>query len=182
MNVNKLTEKAREAVLAAQELAESLQHSQVEPEHLLVTLLEQEGGVVPEVVRRLGRDPRLLAAEARRAVQALPRLHAAAQVYVSSRLGQVLRTAEEEAKRLQDEYISTEHLLLGLCAVRDGAIARLLAGAGVDRERVLQVLTQVRGSQRVTSPTRRDLPGAGEVRPRPDRTGAPGQAGPGDRA
>jgi ATP-dependent Clp protease ATP-binding subunit ClpB len=153
MNVNKLTEKAREAVLAAQELAESLQHSQVEPEHLLVTLLEQEGGVVPEVVRRLGRDPRLLAQEARRAVQALPRLHAAAQVYVSSRLGQVLRTAEEEAKRLQDEYISTEHLLLGLCAVRDGAIARLLAGAGIDRERVLQVLTQVRGSQRVTSPT-----------------------------
>jgi ATP-dependent Clp protease ATP-binding subunit ClpB len=153
MNVNKLTEKAREAVLAAQELAEGMQHSQVEPEHLLVTLLEQEGGVVPEVVRRLGRDPRLLAQEARRAVQALPRLHAAAQVYVSSRLGQALRTAEEEAKRLQDEYISTEHLLLGLCAVRDGAIARLLAGAGIDRERVLQVLTQVRGSQRVTSPT-----------------------------
>jgi len=153
MNVNKLTEKAREAVLAAQELAESLQHSQVEPEHLLVTLLEQEGGVVPEVVRRLGRDPRLLAQEARRTVQGLPRLHAAAQVYVSSRLGQALRTAEEEAKRLQDEYISTEHLLLGLCAVRDGAIARLLAGAGIDRERVLQVLTQVRGSQRVTSPT-----------------------------
>ncbi|MER3419770.1 MAG: hypothetical protein C4290_04235, partial [Chloroflexota bacterium] len=74
MNVNKLTEKAREAVLAAQELAEGLQHSQVEPEHLLVTLLEQEGGVVPEIVRRLGRDPRLLAQEARRAVQSLPRL------------------------------------------------------------------------------------------------------------
>ncbi len=153
MNVNKLTEKAREAVLAAQELAEGLQHSQVEPEHLLVTLLEQEGGVVPEVVRRLGRDPRLLAQEARRAVQALPRLHAAAQVYVSPRLSQALRVAEDEAKRLQDEYISTEHLLLGLCAVRDGAVARLLAGAGIDRERVLQVLTQVRGSQRVTSPT-----------------------------
>jgi ATP-dependent Clp protease ATP-binding subunit ClpB len=153
MNVNKLTEKAREAVLAAQELAEGLQHSQVEPEHLLVTLLEQEGGVVPEVVRRLGRDPLLLAQEMRRAVQSLPRLHAAAQVYVSPRLSQALRVAEEEAKRLQDEYISTEHLLLGLCAVRDGAVARLLAGAGIDRERVLSVLTQVRGHQRVTSPT-----------------------------
>ncbi len=153
MNVNKLTEKAREAVLAAQELAEGMQHSQVEPEHLLHTLLEQEGGVVPEIVRRLGRDPRLLAQEVRRAVQTLPRLHAATQVYVSPRLSQALRAAEEEAKRLQDEYISTEHLLLGLCTVRDGAIARLLAGAGIDRERVLQVLTQVRGHQRVTSPT-----------------------------
>jgi len=152
MNANRLTEKAREAVLAAQELAEELRHSQVEPEHLLVTLLEQEGGVVPEIVRKLGQDPGRLAAQARQALQTFPTLQNMAQVYLSSRLAQVLRGADDEAKRLQDEYISTEHLLLALCELRDGAVARLLREAGIDRERILNALTQVRGAQRVTDP------------------------------
>jgi ATP-dependent Clp protease ATP-binding subunit ClpB len=150
MNPNRLTEKAREAVLAAQDLAEGQQHSQVEPEHLLVTLVEQAGGIVPEVIRRLGADPAQLARQAREALAALPRLHGPSQIYLSPRLSQVLRTADDEAKHLQDEYISTEHLLLALCGVRDGALARLLRAASIDRERVLQALSQVRGAQRVT--------------------------------
>jgi len=104
MNANKLTEKARDAVAAAQEIAESSQHSQVEPEHLLLALLEQQGGVVPEIARRLGQEPSKLAAEARAALHALPRLQSVAdQIYLSSRLAAVLRDAEAAAKQLQDD-------------------------------------------------------------------------------
>ncbi|MBI2760776.1 MAG: ATP-dependent chaperone ClpB [Chloroflexi bacterium] len=150
MDANKLTEKARAAVLAAQDLARERQHSQVEPEHLLVTLIEQDGGVVPEIVRQLGADPARLAREARATVEGLARLHGPSQVYISQRLSAVMRDAEQEAKQMQDEYISTEHLLLALCGLKDGAVARALRDAGIDRERVLQALTAVRGSQRVT--------------------------------
>jgi ATP-dependent Clp protease ATP-binding subunit ClpB len=153
MDANKLTEKARAAVLAAQDLAREHQHSQVEPEHVLVTLVEQDGGVVPEIVRQLGADPVRLAREARATVEGLARLHGPSQVYISQRLSAVMRDAEQEAKRLQDEYISTEHLLLALCALKDGSVARALREAGIDRERVLQALTSVRGSQRVTDQT-----------------------------
>ncbi len=150
MNANRLTEKAREAVVTAQELAESAQQSQVEPEHLLVALVEQAGGIVPEVLRRLGGSPERLAHEARAAVAALPRLQSAAQAYVSPRLSEVVRGADAEARAMQDEYISTEHLLLALCAVKDGGVARVAGQAGLSRERVLGALAQVRGAQRVT--------------------------------
>jgi ATP-dependent Clp protease ATP-binding subunit ClpB len=151
MNANKLTEKARDAVAAAQETAEASQHSQVEPEHLLLALLEQQGGVVPEIARRLGQEPSKLAAEARAALHALPRLQSVAdQIYLSSRLAAVLRDAEAAAKQLQDDYVSTEHLLLALCDQRDGAATRLLKNAGIDHERVLGALQQIRGNQRVT--------------------------------
>ena len=153
MNTNRLTEKARAAVLEAQDLAEGLRHAQVEPEHLLVTLLEQEGGVVPEVVRQLGSDPATLAREARADLGRQPTVSGATtQVYLSQRLSQVVRSADEEAKRLQDEYISTEHLLLALLALRDGGVAKLAQRASLTREAVLQALTSVRGSQRVTDP------------------------------
>jgi ATP-dependent Clp protease ATP-binding subunit ClpB len=150
MDANRLTEKAREAFLTAQELAETHQNSQVEPEHLLVALLEQEGGIVPAVVRQLNADPGALAREARAALGALPRLQSAAQPTMSQRLSQVLRAAADEAKRMQDEYISAEHLLLALSDLRDGRVAQVLARAGITREQVLQALTSVRGAQRVT--------------------------------
>jgi ATP-dependent Clp protease ATP-binding subunit ClpB len=150
MNANKLTEKARDAIVVAQEAAEAAQNSQVEPEHLLLALLEQEGGVVPEIVRRLGQQPSVLAQRVRAAIEGLPRLQSLAQVYLSPRLAQVTRDADAAAKQLQDEYVSTEHLLLALCDLRDGAAAKLLKEAGIDRERVLGALTQIRGNQRVT--------------------------------
>src|SRR5439155_12168887 len=118
MDPNRLTEKARAALVAAQELADAQQHSQVEPEHLLVTLLEQEGGIVPELVRQLGADAAALAREARRDIGAMPKVHGATQLYLSTRLSRVLSAADDEAKRLKDEYVSTEHLLLALCAAR----------------------------------------------------------------
>ncbi len=150
MNANRLTEKAREAIVTAQELAEGLQHNQVEPEHLLVALLEQDGGVAPEVVRRLGADPSALARETREALSGFPKVYGSNQVYLSGRLSSVTRAADDEAKRLQDEYVSTEHFLLALCGVRDGALAKALSRANIDHERVLQALTTVRGGQRVT--------------------------------
>ena len=150
MDFNRLTEKAREAALAAQDLAQSSNHSEVEPEHLLVTLVEQDGGIVPEIVRGLGGDPSMLAREARATVARLPRLSNPTQVYMSTRLSNVLQSATKEAETMQDEYISTEHLLLALCGVRDGGVAQTLRSAGIDREKVLKALSAVRGSQRVT--------------------------------
>jgi ATP-dependent Clp protease ATP-binding subunit ClpB len=149
MNANRLTEKAREAVVAAQELAESNQNQQVDAEHLLATLIDQEGGLTPELLRRMGVDP----GEVRRRVQAeierLPEVYGG-QTYLGQRLSRVLKTADDEAKRLQDEYVSTEHLLLGLVEAQDGPAGRILRELGVTKEKVLQALTSVRGNQRVT--------------------------------
>jgi ATP-dependent Clp protease ATP-binding subunit ClpB len=150
MNPNRYTEKAREAVLAAQELAESHSHQQVDAEHLLLALLDQEGGLTPELLRRMGANPADLRARVAADLERVPKVYGGGQLYMAQNLNRVLRTADEEAKRLKDEYVSTEHLLLGLVEAQDGAAGRALRDAGITKEQVLQALTAVRGSQRVT--------------------------------
>ncbi len=151
MNLNTLTEKAQEALVGSQQLAQQMNHAQVDPEHLLVTLIEQPEGVVPEVLRKLGVEPRRLAAAARAALARRPQVHGAATPALSPRLAAIVEMAQAEARRMKDEFVSTEHLLLGLSA--DGAkdeAARLLREQGVSPDRVLEALASVRGSQRVT--------------------------------
>jgi len=115
MDLNKFTEKAQQAVLQAQSLAEEGNHSQVEAEHLLAALLAQEGGVVPQLIGKLGVPAASLAAEIQQILSDKPKVYgAAARVSLSPALGQVLRQAESEAKQMRDEYVSTEHLLLAL--------------------------------------------------------------------
>jgi ATP-dependent Clp protease ATP-binding subunit ClpB len=150
MNPNRMTEKAREALLAAQEIAEERNHQQVEAEHLLLALLDQEGGLVPELVRRMGVNPGDLRGRVVAELDKVPKVYGGGQLYLGQTLNRVMRTADDEAKRLKDEYISTEHLLMGLVEARDGAAGRALAEMGVTREKLLQALTAVRGSQRVT--------------------------------
>ena len=152
MNLNKFTEKAQEAVYNAQELAQNLNHSQIEPEHLLLTLLEQPEGLAPQVLHKLGVSPDAVAQPARAELERLPKLSGAAQVYVSPRFSRVADTAQKEATRLHDEFVSTEHLLLAL-ADDSGAAGRLLRQAGITKDRLLQALVQIRGTQRVTSQT-----------------------------
>jgi ATP-dependent Clp protease ATP-binding subunit ClpB len=113
-NMNKLTEKAQEALVAAQRLAEERRNTQLEPEHLLHALVSQEGGVVPAVLDKLGVAPRTLLPEIDTALAGLARASGPSQLYVSPRLRQVWETAQSEAERLKDEYISAEHFLLGL--------------------------------------------------------------------
>jgi ATP-dependent Clp protease ATP-binding subunit ClpB len=151
MNLNKFTEKAQEAVVGAQQLAESLNHAQIEPEHLLVTLLEQQNGVAPAVLRKLHLDPAAIAREARAAVGKQPQVHGGSQAAISPRLKLVTDMAQAEAGRLKDEYVSTEHLLLAIAGeTGHSPAARLLQAKGLTPDRLLSALTEVRGSQRVT--------------------------------
>jgi ATP-dependent Clp protease ATP-binding subunit ClpB len=151
MNLNKFTEKAQEAVVQAQALAVELRHAQIEPEHLLVTLAEQQGGVVPSVLRKLGADPGDIARAAREGLARQPRAHGGAEPHLSPRLRAIADAAQADAKSMQDEFVSTEHLLLGLLADTGKQPAGdLLKARNISRERVLEALTAVRGSQRVT--------------------------------
>jgi len=150
MNPNNFTEKAMEALVGSQKLAEEHNNSQLEPEHLLLSLLEQQGGVVPEIVQKLGVPPARLAQPLRAEIGRFPKVYGG-QLYTSPRLKRVLDQAVEEAKRLKDEYVSTEHLLIAAADDQDrGASARILREAGITREKIYQVLTSIRGGQRVT--------------------------------
>jgi ATP-dependent Clp protease ATP-binding subunit ClpB len=153
MNLQKFTEKAQQAILATADLARESGHAVVEPEHLLVTLCEQPEGVVPAVLKALSIDPEGLTREARAGLERLPRVSGGSEPGLSPRLRAVVDSATAEARTMQDDYVSTEHLLLGL--VKDtgrSAAAALLTGKGVTPDRVLEALTRVRGSQRVTDP------------------------------
>jgi ATP-dependent Clp protease ATP-binding subunit ClpB len=151
MNLNKFTEKAQEAVIAAQSLAAEMNHAQMEPEHLLVTLTEQQGGVVPSVLRKMNVDPAQVAAAGRAYLSRQPRAHGGAEPNFSPRLRVVLDGAQADAKSMQDEFVSTEHLLLGVVAEPGKSFSvDLLKARGVTRDRVLEALSSVRGSQRVT--------------------------------
>ncbi len=150
MNANRFTEKAQEAVAAAQKLAEEGDHSQLEPEHLLLALLEQQGGVVPEIVQKLGIPPAGLSQQFREEIGRLPKVYGG-QRYGSQRLSKLLHNAETEAERLKDEYVSTEHLLIAAADEQDkGAAGKILRQAGITPEKIYQVLTSIRGGQRVT--------------------------------
>ncbi len=152
MNISKYTEKAQEAILAAQQLADREGHAEILPEHLLLTLLEQKEGVVPEIVRKMNPDPLGLASAVRAELGRLPRAHGGSQVGFSSRLRQVLTAAEQEAERLKDEYTSTEHLFVAIAGEGGRSSAsRLLQQRGITKDTILQAMTSVRGSQRVTS-------------------------------
>src|SRR5690348_12649956 len=150
MNTNRLTEKAREALLGAQELAEQQSHNEIAPEHLLATLLDQQGGIVPELVRKLELEPRQVLAAAQAELERRPKVYGGSQPALSAELARILSAADQEAKRLKDDFVSTEHLLLALAEASKSGAGRILAQFGVTPERVLQALTQVRGSQRVT--------------------------------
>ena len=151
MNVNRLTEKARDALVEAQRQAEQRGHSQIEPEHLLLALVQQEAGVVPQILQKLGVQPRTVAVELESALDRFPRVQGQAQAYLSPSLNQVADNAEKEAATFKDEYTSTEHLLLAMTDARaTSTVAALLKGHGITKDSIYQSLTSIRGGQRVT--------------------------------
>jgi ATP-dependent Clp protease ATP-binding subunit ClpB len=152
MDLNKFTEKAQQAVVQAQGLATEYSHSQIEGEHLLLALLRQSDGVVPQVVQALGLQPGELARQVERELNRKPRVSGgAAQVGLSRQLSLALDRATKIAGEMHDEYVSTEHLLLALVEDRAGEVAHLLQNNGITRDAVLRALAGIRGSQRVTS-------------------------------
>lgn len=158
MNMESFTQKSQEALAGAQRIAQQHGHTETDGEHLLAALLEQEGGLVPRLLVGMQIDVeelnRAVETELRRKPKVTGPGAAPGQVYVSRRLGALLDAAEREAKRLKDEYVSVEHLLVALAEEgRSTASGRVLAEHGITREAFLSVLTQVRGNQRVTSAT-----------------------------
>lgn len=152
MRLDKFTVKSGEALQAAQSLANEQGNSEISPEHLLVTLVQQEDGIVPPILQTIGTRPDTVAGLALKALEKLPRVSGsgAGQASISRNLAQTIDAAEKEADRLRDEYTSTEHLLLGLADQRNSEAGRILNQNGVTRDSILKALEQVRGSQRVT--------------------------------
>jgi ATP-dependent Clp protease ATP-binding subunit ClpB len=158
MDLNRLTQKSQEALHDAQTKALSLGHTEVDGEHLLLALLDQPEGVVPRLLGQAGADPGALRDDLQAELSRRPRVTGPAaapgQVMVTQRLARLLDAAEREAGRLKDEYVSVEHLLLALVDEASASAAgRRLRDQGLTRERLLSALTQIRGSQRVTSAT-----------------------------
>ena len=151
MDINKYTEKAQEAIAGAQQLADREGHPEITPEHLLLTLVEQQGGIVPEVLRMMNADPAALARDLRAELTRAARVHGGSQPTLSVRLRDVFNKAEDQARHMGDEYVSTEHLLLAIAAEHRSGAGRLLQQRGVTNDSVLKALTSIRGSQKVTS-------------------------------
>ncbi|OLZ65266.1 ATP-dependent chaperone ClpB [Streptomyces amritsarensis] len=156
MDMNRLTQKSQEALQEAQTAAVGMGQTEVDGEHLLLALLDQENGLIPRLAQQAGTEPNALRAAVREELSRRPRVTgpgaAPGQVFVTQRLARLLDAAEREAKRLKDEYVSVEHLLLALAEEGSSTAAgRLLKEAGITRDSFLSALTQVRGNQRVTS-------------------------------
>src|SRR3979490_734093 len=148
---DKLTLKAQEAVQSAQEIAARHDHQQIEPLHLLAALVAQRDGIVPPLLSRLGVRPEILAGEIEAGFARLPKVNGVAQQQLSPASNKVLEGAFVEAEQFKDEYVSAEHILLAIATIRKDEAAELLAKHGASREAILQALTTVRGSHRVTS-------------------------------
>ncbi len=155
---SKMTQKAQEAFRLAQEKAVRYSHQELDGEHLLLCLMEQDAGLAPKLIERLGVRPAELIARLDEELDRRPKIKGAVseagKVYVTQRLNQLLVKAADEAKRLKDEYVSVEHLLLAFLEEGKSTPAgRILMQMGVDRGRFLKELMSVRGNQRVTSAT-----------------------------
>jgi ATP-dependent Clp protease ATP-binding subunit ClpB len=156
MDPNRLTQKSQEALHDAQTKALRYGHTQIEPEHVLLALMEQPEGLVPRLLELLDVDARSLRDAVTRYLESRPSVSgsgATGEVYISRALSQALDRAEQHAQRLRDEYVSVEHLLLAMAEEPSTAAGRMLREANVTPDRLLEALTEVRGSQRVTSAT-----------------------------
>jgi len=158
MSFDRFTERAQEAAARAYQIMQRYRHGQLDTEHILLALLEQPEGVIPQILERLNVNADAIKRRLDDVLKASPRMQTFGsgahpmQVYVTPRVKRILDAAAEEAQRLEDEYVSTEHIFMAIVSQRDGPAARILNDYGVTRDRILDVLPDVRGGQRVTSP------------------------------
>ncbi len=148
MNLDKFTQKSREAVFQAQQIARDFNHQTIEPAHLLLALLQQDEGVVPAIVTKLAGSVVALRDELQTSLEKQPQVHGSnVEIGLSNPLVRIIESAEKYAKGMQDEYVSTEHLLLGLS---DSSEGKLLTSYGLTKDAILNALKSIRGTQRVT--------------------------------
>src|SRR5437660_5949833 len=150
MRFDKFTEKAQEALVTAQSLAKDQHHGQVEAEHLLLALLSQSDGIPAAVLGRIGVNAGVLRTAVEQDLGRQPKVYGPEEPPVGPGLRRALEVAQAEAQRLRDEYVSTEHLLLGVAADQNSGAGRALAQTGVTREKIYSALQAIRGGQRVT--------------------------------
>jgi len=149
MRFDRFTIRGQEAVQEAIGQAERNQNQQVEPEHLLGAMLEQKEGVVRPILGKVGSNVQSVLSEVQAAIEKFPKV-TGGQQYFSSRTNTIFQEAQKEAERMQDDYISTEHLLLAVAAEKDGDAGRILRTNGISREDLEKVVTDMRGGSRIT--------------------------------
>src|SRR6476469_1896991 len=149
MRLDKFTLRGQEAIQSAIELAKKNQHQQVEPEHLLVTMLEQPEGIVRPILGKLGANVAVILNDTQAAVARFPRVQGGQQ-YFSNRMTQIFTASQTQADKMQDEFISTEHLLLAIAEEKDGDAGKILRQHGVNRDDLFKVIEQMRGGARIT--------------------------------
>ena len=152
MQLEKLTLKAQEALQEARVIAERRNHQQIDVEHLLLALLEQKEGIAVPILQKLGANIDLIVSQLEGELNRIPKVTGggAGQVYLSSRLNEILNAAWREAERLMDEYLSTEHLLIAIADEKRGASSQILQRNGVTKDAIFRVLQEIRGPHRVT--------------------------------
>ena len=156
MRFDRFTERAQEAAQRAAEIIQRYGHNQIDTEHILLALIEQPQGVVPQILEILKVDPQILAERLDYILETSPKASifggGAGQIFITPRVKRIIDVANEEASKLKDEYISTEHLFLAILTEKNTPAARLLETTGLTRERVSEAVVQMRGGQRVTDP------------------------------
>ena len=156
MRFDRFTERAQEAAQRAAEIIQRYGHNQIDTEHILLALIEQPGGVIPQILEKLSVSPEALTERLDATLRASPKANifggGAGQIFITPRVKRIIDLANVEANRLKDEYISTEHIFLAILTERNTPAARILESAGLTRDRVYSAIQDLRGGQRVTDP------------------------------
>jgi len=156
MRFDRFTERAQEAAQRAAEIIQRYGHNQIDTEHILLALIEQPGGVIPQILEKMSVNAEALTERLDATLRASPKANifggGAGQIFITPRVKRIIDLANEEANRLKDEYISTEHIFLAILTERNTPAARILESAGLTRDRVYDVVHDLRGGQRVTDP------------------------------
>jgi len=150
IKLDKFTIKSQEALGQSQHIAEQYEHQQIEPEHVLLALVTQTDGIVKDILKKVGVDPNMVARRLEDVLSTFPKVSGAVEVYIAPRTKKVLDSAVREAQRLNDEFVSVEHLLIALLDAHETQASRILASLGVTKDALFKALTEIRGTQRVT--------------------------------
>ena len=152
MRFDKFTIKSQDLIQNAQSLASSHNNQQLEPEHLLAAMLNEQEGIAGSMLRKLGVSPEAIAQEITTVIDKFPKVSGAENAYISQRTKSVLDTAFTEASKMKDQYVSIEHILLAISDEKTGEAVKILSHYGIIRDSILKVLMDIRGSQRITDP------------------------------
>ncbi|MBI3398128.1 MAG: AAA family ATPase [Deltaproteobacteria bacterium] len=151
MRLDRFTIKSQEALNEAQSIAEKYQHQQIDADHMLLALIAQEGGIVTPMLQRVGANVSLINGQLEEGLKKIPKVYGAGEaVYLSPRLKKILDKAFEEAQRLKDDFVSTEHIFIAIAEEKTSEAAKILLAQGASKDAILKAMASVRGSQRVT--------------------------------